>query len=182
MNFLIFFLILLLIFLLIVCLFVFSMSFLILPTLFWGAIYVPTKPGIVKKMINLADIKPGDKAVDLGSGDGRLVIALAKAGAEAHGYEINRFLVCLARKNIRQAGLSDRAFILLKSFWEQDFSKFDIVTIYGMSHIMKKLELKLKKELKPNAKVVSNSFTFPNWQHSKKEEGVYLYENKKETG
>ncbi len=178
MNLLIFFLILLLLLLLLVCSFVFSVFFLIFPTLFWGAIYVPTKPEVVKKMINLADIKPGGKAIDLGSGDGRLVIALAKAGVEAHGYEINPFLVRLAQKNIRKAGISDRAFIHLKSFWKEDFSKFNIVTVYGMSYIMGKLELKLKKELKADAKVVSNSFAFPNWQHSKKEEGIYLYENK----
>ncbi|MBU1045697.1 50S ribosomal protein L11 methyltransferase [Patescibacteria group bacterium] len=149
-----------------------------MPSLFWGAIYVPTKPEIVKKMINLADVKPGEKAIDLGSGDGRLVIALAKTGIEAHGYEINPFLVRLAQKNIRKAGISDRAFIHLKTFWKEDFSKFNIVTVYGMSHIMKKLELKLRKEIKPGAKIISNSFVFPNWRYSKKEEGVYLYENK----
>src|SRR3990167_6554218 len=73
-----------------------------LPFIFWGAIYVPTGRTKIKKIIELANIKPGDRAVDLGSGDGRLVIALAKSGGESHGYEINPWLVRLARKNIRQ--------------------------------------------------------------------------------
>ena len=150
----------------------------ILPFLFWGAIYVPTKPEIVEKMIKFADIKAGDKAADLGSGDGRLIIALAKAGAEAHGYEISPFLVRLAKKNIIKAELENKAFIHWKNLWNEDFSKFNIITIYGMGHMMKKLEFKLKKELKPGSRIISNAFTFPTWQPSKKEKNVYLYEQK----
>lgn len=147
----------------------------ILSFLFWGAIYVPTKPETVKKMIGLANIKSGEKAIDLGSGDGRLVVALAEAGAEAHGYEINPFLVQLAKKNIRKAGLEGKAFIHWKSFWSEDFSKFNVVTVYGMGHMMKRLELKLKKELRLNSRIISNTFTFPDWLFSKKDKKVNLY-------
>ena len=73
---------------------VFHMLFnFIIPILFYGAIFARSKDEIVEKMILLADVKPGQKAIDFGSGDGRLVIAMARAGAEAHGYEINPFLV-----------------------------------------------------------------------------------------
>jgi ribosomal protein L11 methylase PrmA len=142
---------------------------------FWGAIYLPTKKETIKKMIELAKIKPGDRAVDLGAGDGRLVIALAKAGAEAHGYEINPFLVFLAKLNIYRAGLKNKAFIHFKNFWEEDLSDFDIVVVFGISHIMKKLEAKIEKELKVGTRIISNSFSFPGWSASKKEDGVYLY-------
>lgn len=152
---------------------VFSIVF--LPFLFWGAVYLPTNKRGVTKMIELADIKPGDIAADLGSGDGRLVIALAEAGAEAHGYEINPFLVWLAKRNIRRAGFESRAFIHFKSFWRKDFSEFDIITVYGISHIMRKLEVKLNRELNVQAKVISNCFIFPTWPHSKKDGGIYLY-------
>ena len=126
-------------------------------------------------MIFLADIKPGEKTADIGSGSGELVIAMANAGAKAHGYEINPFLVWLSRRNIKKAGLQGKAFVHWKNFWQIDFFEFDVVTVYGISYIMKTLELKLKKELKKDAKVVSNYFTFPNWPPAKKEDNIYLY-------
>jgi precorrin-6B methylase 2 len=171
----------LIIILLISSLFLFLAVFIILNLLlfisFRGAVYVPTSREKIKRMIEFANIKPGERAVDLGAGDGRLVIALAKAGAEAHGYEINPFLVFLAKRNIRKAGLSGKAFTHWKSFWREDFSKFDVITVYGESYIMRKLEEKLKKELKKSSRVISNCFTFPMWSPSKKADGVYLYEN-----
>lgn len=163
-------------------LFCFSLAFMffrffefLLPMFFGGAIYVPTKEKRVREMIDFLGIRPGEKAVDLGAGDGRLLIALAKAGAEAHGYEINPFLVSRARKNIKKAGFEGKAFIYQKNFWSEDLSQFDVATIYGISRIMKKLEDKLRKELKQNARVVSNAFNFPTWDYSKKEGAVYLY-------
>ena len=147
-----------------------------MPVLFSGAFYAPTRQEIVKKMINLAGVRPGDKAIDLGSGDGRIVIALGEAGVEAHGYEINPFFVWLARKNIRKAGLTNKASIHWKNFWNENLSEFDIVTVYGIGYMMKKLEIKLRRELKAGARIVSNYFTFTKWPHSKKEDNIYLYQ------
>ena len=141
-----------------------------------GAFFAASEKKEVGKMIFLSGVKPGDKAVDLGSGDGRLVIALAKAGAEAHGYEINPVLVWWSRREIKKAGLSDKAFIHRNNFWNMSFSKFNVVAVFGIGYMMKKLEAKLKKELKPGSRVVSNYFIFPNWQYSKKEDNIYLYE------
>ena len=170
MNFLIIFLI--------VLFFLFFIIFFrtIIPVLFSGAFYAPTRQETVKKMISLAGLRPGDKAVDLGSGDGRIVIALSEAGIEAHGYEINPFFVWLARKNIRKAGLIDKASIHWKNFWNEDLSEFDIVTVFGIGYMMKKLEIKLKRELKAGARIVSNYFTFNKWPYSKKEDNIYLYQ------
>lgn len=157
----------------------FSFTFLFLiftnPFIFWGAVYVSSKDEKIKKMIELAEIKSGEKVADLGAGDGRLVIALAKKGAEAHGYEINPILVWQARRNINKAGLRRKAFIHWQNFWNEDLSGFDIITVYGIGYIMKKLEKKLRKELKDNARVVSNTFCFPTWPQIKEEGGVYLY-------
>lgn len=140
-----------------------------------GAPFVPTRPEITEEMIRLLEIRPGEKAVDLGSGDGRLVVALARAGAEAHGYEINPLLVWWSRSTIRKLGLRGRAFIHRKSFWGADLSGFNLVTLYGISYIMKGLEQKLQKELRPNARVVSNAFPFPGWPYERKQGPVYLY-------
>jgi len=145
----------------------------LLPLMFRGAIYVPTKKEKMLEMIKLAEVKKGDKAVDLGSGDGRLVIALAKKGVEAHGYEINPFLFFLSKRNIKKAKV--KASVHFANFWKKDLSQFNVVTLYGMNHVMGKLEQKLKKELKPNSKVVSNSFDFPNLKPKKEKDSVYLY-------
>jgi len=142
---------------------------------FWGAINVPTTEKRVVQMISFLDLNPSGKAVDLGAGDGRLIIALARAGVEAHGYEINPFLVSLARKNIREAGLENKAFMHLKNLWQKDLGEFDIVVLYGMKHMMGKLEKKFEKELKPGAKIVSNYFVLPTWKPERAEDSIYLY-------
>ncbi len=144
--------------------------------LYGGAVYAETKHETVKKMVDLADVKPGVRAADMGSGDGRLVIALAEAGAEAHGYEINPLFIWISKRNIRKLGLTGKAFIHRKSYWREDLSKFDIITVYGYPRMMERLEKKLKTELKTRARVISNKYRFPAWLPSKKDDNVYLYE------
>ena len=145
--------------------------------LFWGAIYVSTSEERVQKMIRFLDLKSGKikKAADLGAGDGRLVIALAKAGVEAHGYEINPFLVFLGRKNIKKAGLENKAFMHLKNLWQVDVQDFDAVILYAMTHMMKKLEKKMDKELRQGSVIVSNYFVFPRWKAVRVVDGISLY-------
>lgn len=171
------FFIIILILLAILSCFLAILAILFLLPIFQGAPFIPTDKKKLPTIIKLAGIKSGQKIVDLGSGDGRLVIALAKAGAEAHGYEINPFLVWWSRYKIKRAGLKEKAFVHQKGFWRANLQPFDLVVLFGIGHIMEKLEKKLKKELKPGAKVVSNCFTFPNWQHSIKEGPILLYIN-----
>jgi len=160
-----------------IILFLFCKKFwgLIYPFLFWGAIYVPTKPERVEKMIEFLDIKPGQMIADLGAGDGRLLIAAANKGAKAYGYEINPILVSAARKNIRKAGVEDKALIFCKNLWHQDLRDFDSVVVYGMGHMMGGLEKKFNKELKHGAKVVSNYFVFPKWKPEHHKDKIYFY-------
>ncbi len=132
-----------------------------------GSPSVPTKPSAVRHLVALAEVKAGERAIDLGSGDGRLVVAFAKAGAEAHGYEINPVLVWWSRAWIRLAGLKGRAFVHQGSFWKVDLGAYDIIAIFGMPQIMRRMEKLAKKELKPGARIVSNIFLFPNWQPEK---------------
>jgi tRNA A58 N-methylase Trm61 len=140
-----------------------------------GAIYLPSHPKAVEQMIQALGIMPGDKAVDLGSGDGRIVIAMAKAGADATGYEVNPPLVWISRRNALKANVADHAHFVRKSFWRANFSDVQCLTIFGMTHIMKELEEKLMKELPVGARVVSNGFKFPNWKGEQVAQGVYLY-------
>lgn len=137
--------------------------------------FVPSAQDRLDTMIELSEVKTGQKSVDLGSGDGRVVIAMAKAGAEAHGYEVNPKLVAEAQKNITEEGLEGKAFIHEMNFWDGDLSDFDVISVYGITSIMDRLEKKCQSELKSGAKVVSNYFTFPDWQPAVVKEKVYLY-------
>ncbi len=163
------------VFLLVVLFLVYKFIWFAYAIFFWGAIYVPTTEKRVEQMLSFLDLDKAKRAVDLGAGDGRLVIALAKEGIESCGFEINPFLVSLAQKNIKKAGLENKASVQLKNLWNENLEDFDVVVLYGMRHMMKKLEEKMNNELKPGAVVVSNCFAFPNWICSKKMDGIYLY-------
>ncbi len=126
-----------------------------------GAIYFPSTPEKTLLFVTLLRVLPGERAADLGAGDGRVVIALAQSGAEAHGFEINPALVLIAKRNIRRAGLRGRAFIHWRSFWRADLSRFDVLTVFQGSFIMKRLEAKVRRELSPGARIVSDYWGFP---------------------
>lgn len=146
-----------------------------LPLLARGAPYVPTGRKTTERMLDVGAVQTGARMVDLGSGDGRIVIAAARRGATAHGVEINPWLVWLSRWRARWHGVSARATFRCGSLWAEPLSGYDVVTVYGLGPIMGKLERKLSAELKPGARVVSHAFHFPHWQPVKEEEGVYLY-------
>ncbi len=139
----------------------FYLVFFILFPLGRGAVYFPSARSHVLRMAELAEVSAGDRAVDLGSGDGRVVIALARRGAEAHGYEINPVLILLSRRNIRRAGLTGRAFVHWGSFWRADLSGFRAVTVFQGSSVMRRLERKVRRELPEGARVVSDYWRFP---------------------
>ena len=147
----------------------------LVPLVSFGAVFAKSSPEIVEKIVRLSDAGAEERFVDIGSGDGRLVIAMAQKGIEAHGYEINPFLVIASKIRIKQAGVSDKAFVHWGDFWKKDFSQFNIVSVYGISFMMGKLEAKLQKELSPNSKVISNYFTFPGWKSVKQINQVRLY-------
>lgn len=140
-----------------------------------GAPFVITTDPKLATMLELVKIKKGQKVVDLGSGNGKIVIALAKLGAEAHGYEVNPLLVWWSRRNIRNAGLENKAIIHWKDLFLDDLSGFEVVTLYGISTMMARLEKKLDSELKIGSKVVSNYFRFPNWKPSLEKDKVLVY-------
>lgn len=142
--------------------------------IFTGAHYVPTSDERVQRMLRLAALKPGEKLIDIGSGDGRIVIAAALAGNEAVGYELNPVMVLISRINVRRAGVAGKAKIYWRDFWRYDLSEFAVVTVYGIPHIMGMLEKKLQKELTTGSRVVSNAFQMPTWP-SEEEERVFVY-------
>lgn len=140
-----------------------------------GALYDPSSPVQTSLMVDLADVRPGEKAADLGSGDGRVLIALAGRGAEAHGYEVNPVLVLLSRRNIRRADLERKAFVHWRSFWRADLSRFTLVTVFQVDFVMGRLETKLKRELADGARIVSHHWRFLDWPPEKVRGDMYLY-------
>jgi len=146
----------------------------VLYTVFYGAPFVVTDRKTVKRVVELSGVEKGDKVVDLGSGDGRIVIAFAKLGVEAHGYEINPLLVLLSLIKLRALNLKKARFYL-SSFWKINLTEYDIVVVYGISYIMTKLEDKLEKELKKGTKVITHAYKLPTWKIQKSEKGVFFY-------
>lgn len=141
-----------------------------------GAPYAPFHKEHLPTLLKILKVKPGEKALDIGAGDGRLVIALARAGADAYGFEINPVLVLWAKWNIRRSGMQGKAHVILKNFHKSDFSQFDIFTAYLTPFGMKYVEKKLAKEAKPTARLATDYYKLPNWKASKNVDTIYLYE------
>ena len=139
--------------------------------------FVPSPRDVVDKMIDLAGVKQGDVVYDLGSGDGRIVIAAAKKGAKAVGFEIDGDLVKQSRENIRAAGVQDSAEIRQQDILTVDLSQASVVTMYLLPDVNLKLKPNLLSQLKPGSRVVSHSFDMGDWKPDKAErvEGRTIY-------
>lgn len=157
-----------------------GLAVLLLSTVIRGAPFVPTKASAVARMVEVSKVQPGMYSLDIGSGDGRIVIAMATAGAMAHGYEINPCLVWWSKYKIYKAGLNGRAFVHWGNFWNKNFEQYDIITVFGIGRIMKELERKLQTELKPGGKVISYVFRFPTWEIKQTDGAIFLYEKQKD--
>ncbi len=157
---------------------VFQLIFFVLPVFLTkgGAPYVPSSRSAVKKILKLAEPKSDENILDLGSGDGRIVVAFAKLGIEAHGYEISPALVLWSRFRIILSGLWNKAHIHQESLWNADLSGFDTIILFGYRKIMPDLEKKFRQELKPGAKVISNLFKIPGLEPSKTDGEIYRYD------
>lgn len=145
-------------------------------SLYFGAPYVPMSEENVEEMMRLAGIGPGDCVADLGSGDGRVLIAAAKKGATAEGWEVNPILWLFSVWNIRAAGVSRSARVHLGSYWNKNVGHFNVVTLYLLTAHMRRMQEKLKAELSPGSRVVSFRFAFPDWQKDAENgKGMTLY-------
>src|SRR4026208_937565 len=131
--------------------------------------FVPSPQEVVDKMVELASVKKGDVVYDMGSGDGRIVIAAAKKGARAVGFEIDGDLVKQSRDNIRKAGVQELAEIRQQDILTVDLSAASVVTMYLLPDVNLKLKPNLLSQLKPGSRVVSHSFDMGDWKPDKSE-------------
>jgi predicted RNA methylase len=133
--------------------------------------YYPTPETVVEKMLQLGGLKAGEKMFDLGSGDGRIVIAAAqKFHAEAVGVELDKDLWRQSTERIRKLGLEKNAHIINADLLKQNYGSADLVTVYLLpDSVNNKVQPLLDKQLKKGARVVAHDFEFRNWTPEKVE-------------
>ena len=129
--------------------------------------YVPTPDKVVERMLDLADVQPSDYVIDLGSGDGRIVIAAAKRGANGHGIDLDPDRISEARQNATKAGVNNQVMFMQQNIFDTDFSKASVITMYLLSSVNKKLRPELLDKLEPGTKIVSHSFDMGEWKPDK---------------
>lgn len=143
-----------------------------------GAPWIPTRMKKVREMLSLADIQPDEVLYDLGCGDGRFIVTAARRfDAKTVGIEINLLLYLWCQFLITILGLRRRVKVAYGDFFKHDLSNADVVICYLLQDTNDKLEEKLIQELKPTARVVSNSFIFHRLLvvNEDADEGIYVY-------
>ena len=135
--------------------------------------FLPTWQSVVYEMLQLAAVTRDDVVYDLGSGDGRIVIIAAqKYGARGVGVEIDPKLVGIARQVAREAQVADRVTFLEGDLFTLDISRATVVTLFLSNTVNRKLEAKLKRELRPGTRIVSHQFGIGSWEPEKTVRGV----------
>lgn len=141
--------------------------------LIFGAPYLPTMKPQVDAALKLANLKPGDTILELGSGDGKVLIAAAKKGINSVGYELNPLLVVLSwlrtrkyRKNVK---------IIWGNFFTKEWPNHQAIFTFLLPRLMLKLDKKVIQSKHKPVKLISFAFEIPNRKPIKIDQGVYLY-------
>jgi len=126
-------------------------------------VYVPTPQIVVDTMLSMAKIGPKDYLIDLGSGDGRIVITAAtKFGTSGFGVDLDRYLLRLANANAKKAGVADKAYFVEQNLFETDLSKATVISSYLLPEMNLKLRSKIMA-LKPGTRLVAHDYHFGEW-------------------
>ena len=136
----------------------------VLRILLRGAPYLPSKPRAITEQVQLSGAAPGKRIAEIGSGDGRVAIALAKAGATVDGYENNPLLIKRSRQAAETAGVSQLVTFHRRDLWKVNYAEYDAVVVFGFTYLMKRLSRKLAAEMKPGTVIVSNAFRISEWE------------------
>lgn len=140
--------------------------------------YVQTPPHVVTAMLRMAHAGASDMVLDLGCGDGRIIIAAAKEfGARGVGYDIDPQRILEARQNAERAGVTARAQFAQKNLFDVKISEATVVTVFLLPSVLEKLRPRLLGDLAPGTRIVSHSFPIRNWKPDQKleVEGRTLY-------
>lgn len=148
---------------------------------FSAAPWVPLRKIDVHRMIALAHIQPGERVVDLGAGDGRLLFAAAKAQGHALGFEISVLPYLWTKTRLALSGMGRAAQVRFADFYAYNLKDTDVILAFLTPMAMEKLKSKFEKELKTGARVVSYAFSIPGWtpkridKPSPRHVAIYLY-------
>ena len=126
-------------------------------------VWVPTPYALVEKMLDMAGVTPQDYVIDLGSGDGRNIIAAAKRGARGLGVEFNQEMVALAMRNAAKEGVADKARFVQGDMFEADISQASVLALFLLPDNLRKLTPRFLQQLKPGTRLVMNGFPIPGW-------------------
>jgi protein-L-isoaspartate O-methyltransferase len=136
----------------------------------WRPPFITTPPEVVERMLQVTETRANDLVIDLGSGDGRIVIAAAQNfGARGLGIELDAALVEKSRRNAEVAGVSARASFVQGDVLTADISRATVVTVYLLPALMAKLQSRFIEELAPGTRIVSHAFTMAGWAPDRSE-------------
>ena len=136
----------------------------------WRPPFITTPPEVVERMLQVAETRADDLVIDLGSGDGRIVIAAAqKYGARAVGIELDGALVQKSREAARAAQVADKVSFIEGDVLAADISKATVITVYLLPDLMRKLQSRFIQELAPGTRIVSHAFTMAGWAPDRSE-------------
>src|SRR6266852_6908560 len=126
--------------------------------------YVPSPQSVVSDMLRYADVGPGDFLIDLGSGDGRIVLTAAKVfGARGFGVEIKEELVKRANEAAQKEGLAERVRFMKQDLFKTDISQASVITMYLLPDTVNLLKDKFLSELRPGTRIVSHDYPLTGW-------------------
>ena len=131
-------------------------------------VWVPTPQALVEKMLDMAQVTPADIVMDLGSGDGRNIIAAAKRGATATGVEYNPDMVGLSRRLAAEAGVADKATFIEGDMFTADISKATVMALFLLPDNLERLRDTFMN-LRPGTRMVLNTFGIPDWDPDERE-------------
>ena len=129
-------------------------------------VWVPTPPTLVETMLDALNLTPRDHLMDLGSGDGRMVIAAAKRGVRAVGVEYEAGMVAISRRNAQAAGVANRATFIQGDMFEADLSKATVFALFLLTQNLVRLEPKFR-ELAPGTRIINNGYRISGWEEEK---------------
>lgn len=140
-----------------------------------GSPYAPTKHDCMETIFFLAEAKTGDMLVDLGSGNGAVLIAAASRGIRARGVDINPFWVWYARRRIRRRGLTHLATVMRGDMFTHPVGDANIIFMYLVPGAMARLAPRLRREVAPGTRIIANLFPLPEWTPAKEKDRILLY-------
>ncbi len=140
-----------------------------------GAPYLPTLRKQIDAAFDLAELMPNDMVIELGCGDGRVLIAAAKLGYKAVGYELNPILFIICWLRTWRWRRKKMIKVILGDFWRHDWPHASAVYVFLLPRLMERLEKKIREQYPRGIKVISFAFQFPGLKPERQKDGVDLY-------